>query len=115
MTANSEERQGGGKVLVPEERFVAARALYEGTPGMTLKALALETGLSKTSIDTRARAEGWKKNYPPAQLGPMSPRAQEAADRYNAKVDDAGPEITPEQKTEVAVETVGDVAVSGLR
>ena len=39
MAENSEQRQGASKATVPEERLVAARALYEGTPGMTLKVL----------------------------------------------------------------------------
>lgn len=111
MAENSEQRQGASKATVPEERLVAARALYEGTPGMTLKVLSVETGIPKGQLEYRAKAEGWKKNYQATQLGPMSDRAQDAADRYGAKVADAGPEITPEQKTEAVLETVAEVAV----
>ena len=98
-------------MAVPDERWAAARALYEGTAGMTLKRVSEETGIPKATVEVRAKTEKWRKNYPPANLGPISPLAQEAADKYQAKIDDAGPEVTAEQKSEAVLETVAEVAV----
>lgn len=78
---------------------------------MTLKRVSEETGIPKATVEVRAKTEKWRKNYPPANLGPISPLAQEAADKYQAKIDDAGPEVTAEQKTEAVLETVAEVAV----
>ena len=111
MAANDPERQGGTRLAIPDERWAAARALYEGTAGMTLRRVAEETGIPKSTVETRAKLEKWRKNYPLANLGPIGPIAQEAADRYSAKIEDAGPEVTAEQKAEAVTETVAEVAV----
>lgn len=94
-----------------EQRYVAARALYEGTPGMTMKQLSVETGITKGSLDTRSRAEGWKKNSATARLGPLTERAQAAADAYGARVKDSGPELSEDQRGIAVEETIAEVAI----
>lgn len=87
-----------------DERLAAARALYEGTPGMTLSKCAAEAGLSEASIKKYAEAQNWRKNFGPDRQ--MTEAAQKAADMFKAKIEDAGPEITAEQKA-VAAQQVG--------
>lgn len=96
---------------MPGDRYAAARALYEGTPGMTLRALAEKTGIGKSTLERRANAEGWKKNYAATKLGDMTAEAQVAADKFNRKIEEYGPEATAEQKQQVVAEVVHEVAV----
>lgn len=113
MAANKSTRQGGTNAKNPEDRYAAARALYEGTPGMSIATLAQQTGLGKSTLERRANSENWIKNFAASLLPTMAEDAQAAADRFNTKVADYGTEITTEQlemaKQEVVVETAIDM------
>lgn len=93
---------------IPQSRIAAARALYEGTPGMTLKMLAEKTGLGKTTCERYANNEGWKKNH---KFGDMTPEAQAAADRFERKMEEFGPEATADDVSRAVAEVVHEVAV----
>ncbi|MEN6549439.1 MAG: hypothetical protein ABFE07_25620 [Armatimonadia bacterium] len=88
--------------------MAAARALYEGTPGMTLKACAEQTGLGKSTIEKAANEQGWKKNH---KFGDMTEQAQKAADMFKRKIEEFGPEASAEEKQQVVAEVVQDVAI----
>lgn len=94
-----------------EDRYAAARALYEGTAGMTFRQLAEHTGMGKSTLERRANAEGWKKNYGTLQPGEMTEIAQKAADLFNRKIEEFGPEVTAEQKAQAVAEVTHEVAV----
>lgn len=94
-----------------EDRYAAARALYEGTPGMTFKLLAEQTGMGKTTLERRSRVENWKKNYASLKPGEMTEAAQRAADLFNRKIEEFGPEVTAEQKAQAVAEVTHEVAV----
>lgn len=113
MAANNPDRQGGNIVDVTgfEDRFAAARALYEGTPGMTFKMCAEKTGMGKSTLERRAAAEGWKKLYGNLKPGEMTADAQRAADLFNRLLDEYGPEITEADKALVTAEVTHQVAV----
>ena len=113
MPANKPERQGSppGDRGIPDERFVAARALYESTPGMTLAKVAAETGIGKSTLERRANTEGWKKNYTRTDLQPLTGAAHAAADKYQHKMAELGPEVTAEEKAAVVAEVVEEVAI----
>ena len=67
---------------IPEERYVAARILYETTPGATFKSIAAETGISWRGLEERSKKDGgWAKRslLPPSG---MNEAAQQVADRY---------------------------------
>lgn len=110
MAANKPERVAHGNAI-PEERYAAARVLYESTPGMTMKAVAEETGIGKSTLERRANEEGWKKNYAAKALPPMTDAAHAIADRYNGKLEEYGPEITDQQRQDVVADTVVEVAL----
>ena len=95
---------------IPEERYAAARIMYEATPGMTYAKLAEETGISWRSLEERGRKEGWAKRHllPPQGL---TEAAQELADTYTGKLQEYGPELSPEQKQAALQETVIETAV----
>lgn len=98
-----------GRPPISDERMAAARALYEGTPGMTLERVARETGMNASTIGLRAKAENWRKNFGPDRQ--MTEAAQKAADMFKAKIEDAGPEITAEQKAVAAQEVAAELAM----
>lgn len=110
MAANKPERSPRAQIA-PDERYAAARAIYEGMPGMTFAKLAEETGLGKSTLERRANVECWKKNYTAANLPAMGEAAQKAADTYSGKVAEYGPEITDEQKAQVVAEVSTETAV----
>lgn len=91
-----------------EDRYAAARALYEGTPGMTLKKAAEEAGLGKSNVERRANTEGWKKNF---KDGQMTAAAQAAADMFKSRMDDFGPEATAEQREVATQELIEKVSI----
>lgn len=93
------------------DRYAAARALYEGTPGMTFRQVAEKTGMGKSTLERRANAEGWKKCFGNLVPGQMTADAQAAADLFNRLMDDYGPEVTAEQQELVVAEVVHEVAV----
>ena len=103
--AKSRERQ------ISDHRWVAARALYEGTPGMTFPQLAKETKIGTSTLQRKANEDGWVKARDPAQLAAMSAAAQEVADRFASKVAEYGDEISAEQKAAAVAETVQETAV----
>ena len=83
---------------IPEERYVAARILYETTPGATFKSIAAETGISWRGLEERSKKDGgWAKRslLPPSG---MNEAAQQVADRYTGKLADYGDDITAEHK-----------------
>lgn len=94
-----------------EQRYVAARALYEGTPGMTMKQLSVETGITKGSLERQSKLDGWKKNYVSTSHGQMTERAQAAADAYGAKVSEGGPDLSEDQRGIAVEETIAEVAI----
>lgn len=114
MAANKPERQGGHQKIDDgsfADRFAAARALYEGTPGMTMLILSQQTGIGKSTLERRANQEGWKKNYPGLSVGEMTAAAQRAADLFNRKVEEFGPECTTEDREQAVTEVVHEVAI----
>lgn len=94
-----------------DDRYVAARALYEGTPGLTFKQCAEKTGMGKSTLERRANAEGWKKCFGRLKPGEMTAEAHKAADMFNRLLDEYGPEVTAEERALVASEVVHEIAV----
>lgn len=96
---------------IPEERYAAARIIYETVPGMSFVKLAEQTGISFRALENRSVKEGWRKNV----LLPdkdMTPQAQAVADQYNGKLAEYGPEAGAEQKREAMVQTAQEFAVA---
>lgn len=116
MSANEEGKaphpmKGKTAHRIPEERYVAARILYETTPGATFKSIAAETGISWRGLEERSKKDGgWAKRslLPPSG---MNEAAQQVADRYTGKLADYGDDITAEQKQAAVVETAAEVAI----
>lgn len=96
---------------IPDERFVAARILYETTPGATFKQVAEETGISVRSLEERSKRDGgWTKR---ALLPPtgMNEAAQAVADSYTGRLAEYGDEISADQKQVAVQETAVETAV----
>ena len=96
---------------IPEERYVAARLIYETTPGASFKSVAEETGISVRALEERSKKDGiWTKR---ALLPPhgLSDAAQAVADRYGTKIAEYGDEISAEQKQVALQETATELAV----
>ena len=116
MSANEEGKaphpmKGKTAHRIPEERYVAARILYETTPGATFKSIAAETGISWRGLEERSKKDGgWAKRslLPPSG---MNEAAQQVADRYTRKLADYGDDITAEHKKAAVVETAAEVAI----
>lgn len=106
-----DRRVGSGGHRIPEENYVAARVLYETTPGMTLERLSEETGISDRSLKKRSAIDGGWKNTPLVPKAVLSERAQAVADTYTGKVADYGDEISAEQKQVAMQEAAVEVAV----
>lgn len=105
---------GGRAYRIPEERYIAARALYESTPGISIAAVADAVGVHYRSLEDRrakdkAAGNEWKKIelMPPKD---MNEKAQAIADSYTGKLADYGPEISPEQKKLAAQEVITETA-----
>lgn len=100
---------------LPPDRVAAARVLYESTPGMTLAETAKQVGVGKSTLERYANKQGWKKNYgknlAPEQVSEMTAAAQEAADKFNRKMSDFGPEATAEAREVVTQELVRDATI----
>ena len=101
-------RQG---IHYPKAVRVSARALYETTPGMSLPELSKQTGIKLHTLVSWKREDGWVQRRDLIALGTLPEAAQEAADRYQVKIDDLGPEITSEQESRAADEVVIETAV----
>lgn len=99
------------KPFTMDEQLAAARALYEGTPGMTFAVLSEQTGIGKTMLSRQAKVQGWKKDAVAYRAGQMSEAAQRAADLFRHKLEDFGPEVSAGQQQEVAEQTVGEFAL----
>jgi len=95
---------------IPEERYAAARVMYETTPGITYAKLADEVGISYRSLEERARKEGWTKRHLLPPNG-MTEAAQQVADTYSGKLEEYGPELSPEQKQIALQETAVETAI----
>lgn len=100
--------ESGQTPINSDERFAAARAIYEGTPGMSLAKAAEQVGIGKSSLERRARAEGWRKNH---VMGQMTEAAQKAADAFKMRVAELGPEADAEQKQVIVAEVVEEHAI----
>lgn len=104
-------RKGTQAHRIPEERYVAARVLYESTPGMTFEKLADETGISYRSLENRSRADGgWTKRTLMPPTG-MTEAAQKVADSYTTRLAEYGDKVTPEQRQVALQDTAVEVAV----
>jgi hypothetical protein len=101
---------GNNCYRIPEERYAAARAIYEATPGLSYDRLSAQVGISARALENRGSKEGWAKRelLPPAQV---SEAAQVVADHYKAKLSDFGPEITDEEKAVAVRDTALELAV----
>lgn len=111
MSKEEEKKREGVSHRIPEERYQAARVIYETTPGMTFRKLEEETGISWRALEDRSKKDGYwtKRNLlPPVGL---SEAAQVVADRYTGKLADYGDDITAEQKQAALKETAVEVAV----
>lgn len=102
-----------GKQLhrIPEERYVAARVIYETTPGATFASVAEETGVSARSLEERSKVDGgWTRRalLPPQGL---TEAAQAVADRYTGKLAEYENDPTPAQKQAVVQSVAAEVAV----
>lgn len=97
---------------IPEERFIAARVLYESQPGATFKSVADEVGVSARSIEDRSRADGGWNKVPLLPPNGMSEAAQKVADNYAGRLEEYGPDLTPEAKHQAMVDTAVDTAIS---
>ena len=113
---SAEERKpgrppGSNVYRIPEERYVAARVLYESTPGMSMVQCADEVGVSHRSLEERSRKDGgWTKRSLMPPTG-MTEAAQAVADQYTAKLADYGDQTTKEQRDAALRETATEVAV----
>lgn len=96
---------------IPEERYAAARIIYESVPGMSYAKLADQTGISERSLEEKSRKEGWKKS-PLLPDKNMTEQAQAVADQYAGKLAEYGPEAGAQQKHEAMVQTAQEFAVA---
>ncbi len=113
MAANSRNRNPSRPQDFDDfpDRYAAARALYEGTPGMTLRMAADKTGMGKSTLERRANEEDWKKCFGNLKPGEMTAEAQAAADLFGRLMDEYGPEVSAEQTELVTQQVVHEVAV----
>lgn len=96
---------------IPEERYAAARVLYESTPGMSFAKCAEETGISWRSLEERSRKDGgWTKRSLMPPTG-MTEAAQAVADKYSTKLANYGENVTPEEREAALKDTTVEVAV----
>lgn len=96
---------------IPEERYVAARVLYESTPGMTFAKCADETGIHWRSLEERSKKDGgWTKRSLMPPTG-MTEAAQAVADQYSSKLANYGESVTPQEREAALKETAVEVAV----
>ncbi len=98
-------------VHYPKAVRVSARALYESTPGMSMPELARQTGISFATLTAWKREERWSRSPDRISLETLPEAARDAADRYQVKIDDLGPQITADQEAQVAETVVIETAV----
>ena len=113
MAAPKPERRGGSgapKKDATEEGWVAARAMYESTPGITLAQVAAKCGVTHARIVKRATDEGWVKCLARPDNSRLNAEAHKIADTYVRKVADLGPEVTEADKAKAADEVVTQTA-----
>lgn len=92
-----------------EHLMASARIMYEGTPGMSVSIVADKIGVPRSTVGYYASRDNWKKKY---KYGEVTKEAQEMADKYKSSVADLGPEVTPDQKTEVIKQIADDDAIA---
>lgn len=102
-----------GRLVYGDEVKAAARALWEGDPKLSKRAVSDEMNIPYATIDRwskgdEGRGEKWAK-----RTDDMSQRAHAAADTYKGKLSELGPEITTAQQrqaeTDAAEETAGEL------
>lgn len=103
--------KGKASYRIPDERYAAARIIYETVPGMTFVKLAEHTGISFRSLESKSVAEGWRRNVLLPEKN-MTEQAQAVADQFSGKLADYGPEATTEQKHDAMVQTAQEFAVA---
>jgi hypothetical protein len=85
--------------------------MFESDRQATYQSVADEFGISRTTVDRRAREESWTKAVD--TLAKMSERAHHIADHAKAALAEVGPDLTPEARAEVqtavTVETGAEV------
>ncbi len=96
---------------VEPERYAAARIIYETTPGITYARCAELTGISARSLEQQSKKDGgWNKNSLKPPKG-MQAAAQEAADKYNGKVEKYGFNPTDAEKKEAIAQVSEEIGV----
>lgn len=103
-------KRGGRRPVIPEERYAAARILYEAVPGMSYVRLSEQIGISVRALEERSRKEGWRKS-PLLPEKDMTDAAQQVADKYTGKLEEYGDEIGADQKRSAMAEVVAEVGV----
>lgn len=105
---SEQEKKGPGRPKTDEEVLATAKAMYESTRGMSLNEVAEKVGVGNSVLKKYASEQGWRKNR---SFANMEPAAQAVADQYKARVEDAGPEITAEDKAKITEEITQKLAV----
>jgi hypothetical protein len=97
---------------IPEERYAAARILYESTPGMSFAKVSEEIGVSWRALEERSRKDGgWTKRSLMPPTG-MTEAAQAIADSYVHRLDEQGGEVTAEKRQTALQETAVETGVT---
>lgn len=101
------------KAKYSDDMIAAARALWEGDPRISKAAVAEEMGIPYAMVDkwSKGGADGKGEKWCKRVAENMSERAQAAADTYNGKLSELGPEITTEQRQQAEDEAVDETAV----
>lgn len=99
------------------DRKAAARALFEGVPGMTCERVAEETGVPVSKVWRWKLADGWKPAV--RQLPELSARAAALANRFKVKMSELGKPLddsvaAAEAAREVATEVAVDLRAQVL-
>lgn len=101
-TGSGPQNKGKSKLRFPDEKYAAARIMYESNPSLAVKVVAAKCGLSTRAMFSRMEQD--KKNGNPwnRQLGfEMSEDAKALADLYMVTISDYGPDLTPAKKQEL--------------
>jgi predicted RNA-binding protein YlqC (UPF0109 family) len=93
---------GGIKYKIPEERYAAARAIYESTPGISLANVAAQVGVGYRALEVRSKKDGgWKKIHkdPPKD---MIEAARVVAHQYLENLENCDQDVGVEEKKQLA-------------
>lgn len=88
----------------PADLHAAARALYEGTHGMTMAELSKITGIPARTLRLRARDEDWKKELE-TKTGKTTDSALAAAEFFQGRAELVVAEVA---ETDSAVQVLAD-------